>query len=246
MKLSQVLAISRDVKTRANAELTDLHRLVQKADPVSGHSRTYTPEDDEGERFPPESKIVQVRVEQDILPRVASLLTRLYDVECTKEYGNVNPAVRADVVVDGQTILDHVPAPALLFLEKRLQDVRTFIDKLPTLDPTEEWHPNVNTGYWASEPTETARSKKIQKNHELAPADEHHPAQVQVFTEDVKVGTWRTVKFSGAVPVRRKEELRRRVDRLTEEVKKAREEANTHDIPEVEVGDRVFGYLFAP
>jgi hypothetical protein len=33
-----------------------------------------------------------------------------------------------------------------------------------------------------------------------AEATEKHPAQVEVYHEDVVVGQWKTVKFSGALP----------------------------------------------
>ena len=31
-------------------------------------------------------------------------------------------------------------------------------------------------------------------------ATEKHPAQVETYTEDIKVGEWTMVKFSGAIP----------------------------------------------
>ena len=78
-----------------------------------------------------------------------------------------------------------------------------------------------------------------------AVATEHHPAQVEVYYEDVVVGYWRTVKFSGALPAQRINTLLKRIESLQEAVKFAREEANSIDVDEQKVGKKVFSYLFA-
>jgi hypothetical protein len=77
-----------------------------------------------------------------------------------------------------------------------------------------------------------------------AEATEQHPAQVEVYYEDVIVGYWRTVKFSGALPAERVNELLSRVEKLQEAVKYAREEANNIEADEQKVGERVFSYIF--
>ena len=91
---------------------------------------------------------------------------------------------------------------------------------------------------------QTVRTKKIPRNHVKAEATEHHPAQVEVYYEDVAVGYWRTVKFSGALPARRVNELLERVERLQQAVKFAREEANNLEVEDQKVGEKVFQYLF--
>ena len=61
--------------------------------------------------------------------------------------------------------------------------------------------------------------------------------------EDVTVGFWRTVKFSGALPAKRVNELLERVEKLQEAVKFAREEANNAETSDQKVGDAVFKFL---
>ncbi len=63
--------------------------------------------------------------------------------------------------------------------------------------------------------------------------------------EDIIVGCWKTVKFSGALPASRVKELPDRVDKLQQAVKYAREEANSIEASDKRVGEGVFGYLFA-
>jgi hypothetical protein len=88
------------------------------------------------------------------------------------------------------------------------------------------------------------RTKKIPRNHVLYEATEQHPAQVQMFTEDVIVGTWDKVQFSGALPADRITGITTRLDKLRTAVKFAREEANTTDVVDVQYGAAILDYLF--
>ncbi|GAB1818535.1 hypothetical protein HerbRD11066_16990 [Herbidospora sp. RD11066] len=241
-KLNQILAVEKGVKSDVQRKVTDAYHLIQKAPLLSGISRTYQPIDDEGETLPPESTRVQVQAEQ-VLKDVAVTLTRLFDVTATKDVANCT--ARADVVVDGDALLRDVPVTYLLFLEKQLTDLHTLIGKLPTLDPSETWSLDGNTDTWRTEPVKTTRTKKVPRNHVLAEATEKHPAQVQVFTEDVVVGYWTRIVFSGALPQRRVNELLGRLTKLQEAVKFAREEANGTEITDRKIGEAVFGYLLA-
>jgi hypothetical protein len=65
-----------------------------------------------------------------------------------------------------------------------------------------------------------------------------------VYYEDVVVGYWRTVKFSGSLPASRVNELTERVEKLQQAVKFAREEANNLEVQDQKLGAKVFQYLF--
>lgn len=240
--LSQVIAIEKTVRSQAYADLTAAHHGLQKPVMLTGISRTYQPRDEEGEQLPAESTRVQVVVE-DVLKATAAALTRLFDVTVTKDKANMTAV--ADVVIDGVVILPAVPVSYLLFLEKQLTDLHTFVAKLPVLDSAESWRYDDAVGYSVTEPAHTTRTKKIPRNHVKAEATEHHPAQVDVYYEDVVVGTWRTVKSSGALRADRARELRERVETLQRAVKFAREQANGLVIQDEKVGEKVFSYLFA-
>lgn len=240
-KLNQIIAIEATAKKKSET-LTESHQLLQKPGPISGIARSYQPRDEDGERLPPESTRVQVRVE-DELERVATALTEWFDVTATKEFANCN--ARASVVVGAQMILTDVPVTYLLFLEKRLVDLHTYVGKLPTLDPAETWKYDPGQSCYATEPVETVRTKKVPRNHEASPATKEHPAQVQVYMEDVAQGNWRTIKFSGAVPMDRVRTLLERVEALQQAVKMAREEANNIEVSTAKAGKLVFDYLFA-
>lgn len=239
-RLNQIIAIEKGIKSRSVQELAAAQQALQKPALQAGIARTYRPKDEEGEQLPPESNKVQVKAEQ-VLRQTVEILTKLFDVTATKDWTNCR--ARADVVVDGQTLLAQVPVSYLLFLEKQLADLQTFIKKLPVLDPAETWAFDPSADCWATEPVQTVRTKKIPRNHVKAEATEHHPAQVEVYYEDVTVGYWRTVKFSGALPASRINELLGRMERLQQAVKFAREEANNTEAEELRVAQRVFQYL---
>ncbi|MCM2429466.1 DUF7873 family protein [Streptomyces sp. RKAG337] len=242
-KLNQIIAVEKGVKSKSHQELTASHHDLQKPVLLSGLSRTYQPKDEEGEQLPPESTRVQIKAE-DVLRTTTVTLTRLFDVTATKDWANCE--ARADVTVDGRPLVREVPVSYLLFLEKQLVDLHTFIRKLPVLDASESWNLDPSSDAWKTEPVRTIRTKKVPRNHVKAEATEKHPAQVDVYYEDVPVGYWTTVKFSGALPARRVNELLERVEKLQNAVKFAREEANSAEVTDQRVGDAVLGYLFGP
>jgi hypothetical protein len=241
-QLNQIVALEKGVKSRAQADFVAAGQQLQKTALLSGISRTYKPKDDEGEQLPPESTRVQVRA-RDVLGDVQQALTRLFDVILTKDVANT--VAKAPIVVDGNTIATDVPVTYLLFLEKQLAELLAFVGRIPVLDAAETWTFDEATDAYATTPSQTTRSKKVPRNHVKAAATDKHPAQVEMYFEDVLVGYWTTVKFSGALPQARISELKQRVVKLSEAVKLARESANSTVVTDQKVGDRVFNYLFA-
>lgn len=242
-KLNQVLAIEKGIKTRVYAEFTELHQATQKPALMNGFHKSYQPRDEDGETYPSESLKVQHNA-GEVMERVAKSLTELFDVTATKDWTNC--VARADVVVDGRTLLTAVPATYLLFLEKQLGDLTTFVAKMAELDPGSDWSVDPGTGLFKTEPTATQRTRKVQRAIVLYDATEHHPAQTQLITEDVVAGSWTTIKYSGAIPAPRKKVLLARIEKLSNAVKFAREQANAAEAAEQKPGKEVFDFLFAP
>ncbi len=240
-KLCQVIAVEKSVKNKAHEGITAAYQRVQKPALLSGISRTYRPLDELGEQLPAEATKVQLNA-VDLLKDVAKAMIDLFDVTATKDEANC--LARADVVVGEMTLAKGVPVTYLLFLEKKLVDIHTFVSKLPTLDPSEEWTFDPNVGCFASKPSETIRTKKMFVPLVLVAATDKHPAQVEEGFEDKAVGVWRTVKFSGAMPAQKVADMLERVERLQKAVKFAREECNSRDVVQAEVGKKIFNFLF--
>lgn len=240
--LNQTIAIEKGVKARANSEISELYKAIQKADLFNGLSKVYKKKNEEDEDLPSERKLVNM-TSQDAIRRLSLTLTELFDVTATKEVGNTKAA--AAVVVDGVTVIDTVPVGYLLFLEKQLTDIRAFVDKMPVLDFAEKWTFDGASGFHVSDVTTTHRTKKVQKPIVLYDATDKHPAQTQIITDDQIVGFWEQTKQSGAMERLQKERLVRKVDKLLIAVKAAREEANSIEVDKVNIGETIFGYLFA-
>lgn len=240
--LHQVLAAEKGIKGRAARTLTDAHHAVGKTPLLSGIARVYQPNDDDGEKLPSESTPVQIKA-VDAIASVTAALTELFDVVITKDAAN--QIAEADLIVDGEVLVQNVPVTTLLFLEKQLTDIYTLVRKLPVLDPAESWAFDEQRGHYATVPVETARSKKVMRTHVAYPATTEHPAQTQTYGEDAQVGLWTTRKFSGALPASRVAELTARVVTLQKAVTAARQAANGLEIQDRRMGDAVLGYLFS-
>ena len=241
-KLNQILAIEKQTKASSGSDLTAVYHQLQKEPLLNGVSRTYAAKDDDGERLPSESQIVQMNVAK-LLESVAKALSPLYNVTAQRDIANCS--ARADLVVDGATLLTDVPATHLLWLEKQFVDLHTLITKLPALLQTETWQYDAGQSCWKTSPVETVRTKKIAKAFVKAEATKEHPAQVDVVHEDIIQGYWTTVKFSGALPKDRIQTLRERIEKLLAAVKFAREQANLVEVVKVDTASPIFAFLFA-
>ena len=242
--LNQIVAVEAGVKSKTTRVVTDLHRLSQNETLLNGRIKTYRPKDDDGDQLPPESQPVQLR-HSDVLTTLSSELTRLFDIELTKDVGNTQATANVVVSDRADALLEDVPVTYLLFLEKQLADLRTFVGKLPVLDPSVAWHPDPSTGDWRSEEVETTRTKKVPRNWVKAEATKEHPAQVEVYHEDQVVGYWTTTRLSGALPALQKAAITARIDELITAVKYARELANSREVTDIHVAHKVFDWLFA-
>lgn len=239
-KLCQIVAVSTGKKSRLEKERDTIYKQIQKAPLFDGLARTYRPLNEDGETFPPEKKNTQYSVKEAI-DSFSEVMTDLLDCTATQDYANCE--ARADIKVDGKIIKEQVPVTQLMFLEKQLVDIQTFISHLPTLDPAETWKWDETAACFKSEPSVSNKTKKVMKNHEKAPATDKHPAQVEVFTEDVKIGEWTTIKFSGAIQAQVKNRMLSRVRQLIEAVKSAREEANQMEVKPVKIGGLLWDFI---
>lgn len=240
LKLNQVLAIEKGIKERVHKAITEIYHLAQKPVLFNGFVKRYRKINEQSETYPDQRQKVQL-IAEDSLSSVVNSKIELTDITATKDWANCE--AKADIVVDGQVIVKQAPATFILWLEKQVEDLRTFVSHLPTLDEAEDWTEDVNTRLFKSKETTTHRTQKVQEPIVLYPATEQHAAQVQLITKDVLVGFWDETKISGALPVPRKAEILERVEKLFQAVKTAREAANMADAPKRHVGSAVFNFL---
>jgi hypothetical protein len=244
-KLHQVLALEKGLKAKRDKTLTAAHQLFQKGavGPFLGISRRYQPRDDDGEMLPGEDNRVQLRVGQEV-DKVVDTLVEILDLTATKDSANCE--AKATIQVGDDTLATDVPVTTMLAIEKMLVDVRQLALELPVLDPGMSWEFDEATDTYRSEAKQTTRTKKIRRSHVLYEATEEHPAQVEAYSEDVIVGDWDTVHFSGAVPAATRNAIVERVETLQKAVKIAREEANETEAPSIKLAEDLLNYVFEP
>lgn len=227
-RLHQIIPLEATAKNKSHEVLGKVHHNLKRTAQLAGLTRTYQPKDDEGDQLPSESTRVQIKGTEQ-LALATNAVTKLLSLSLTKEMANQN--AMADIEVGGEIILGDVPVTYLLSLEKQLTDLRTFFRALPALDPAETWTWDATSATYRTPVSETVRSKKVPKAFVKYEATTEHPAQVDVFTEDVIDGTWSLTRFSGAFPQAQIDEYVERVEALLEAVKVARSKANETEAP---------------
>ena len=241
-KLNQVVAVEATKKSIFKSKLDKAYHIAQVADVFNGKTRVYFPKEDLSEdTLPSEEKLVETRVE-DVVDSIRESTIDFFNITAIKDYSNAS--AKADVVIGDETLVKDAPVPYLIFLEKKLVDMKTFASKLPVLPTSARWDYSEDKGAHVSETVNTIRFQKVPRTLELAPATTEHPAQVNVWQEDVNVGTWETTLLSGAIPVDTRNEIITRIETLIEAVKVAREEANSADAEDVEPGANIFDHIF--
>jgi hypothetical protein len=241
-KLNQVNAIVTARKGDAEKNVTELYKLIQKEQLFAGRERTYRPLDEvNGQKLPPESQRVQQRAD-DLIRQAREKWTELWNLVLTQDAGNQQ--AKADIVVDGRVILANVPVTTLLFLDKQVNDLQTFVSKLPTPDPAEEWTHDPNTGLLRSRATESVRTSKEPTVIVKYDATKEHPAQTELFTKDVPVGTWTQILYSGCIPTDRKNAILARIRSLQDAIKVAKEQANLLEVERQKAGEPLLGFVF--
>mgnify|MGYP004703696715 CR=1 FL=1 len=240
-RLNQLLAAAKDVKTSTFKQITEAYRTAQKPQLFAGQRREYQPNDEDGEKLPGESQLVQQRV-AELHADVRKALGRLWQLVATIDA--TNRFAVADVKIGERVLLEKVPAVHLLFLEKQLNDLRDYLTALPTLDTTSTWSWDRDAGLFRSDTVKTARSRKVPEVVVLYPATDKHPAQTQLIQRDELAGYWSTTKLSGGIPVTVQRTLLERLGEIQRAVKSAREEANMATVVDFDSAP-LLEYLFS-
>jgi hypothetical protein len=163
------------------------------------------------------------------------------DVTVQKEV--TNTTAFANVTLGDATFLTGLSATALLNLESRLSELEDVYKAIPTLDTTERWKFDKDAGCYVSDVRSSHRMKKVPKVLTLAPATVEHPAQAQVYSEDIPAYLVEKVMYSGMITPSHKQECLDRIAKLAAATKQARQRANDTEIKPVKVADKIFAYI---
>lgn len=242
-RLGQKIAIEAQIRKDSMRRLTEAYHALSKPDLLDGIHGTYEPRDDLGDRLPPEGKRVQATVEE-MVTKTHEVLVEMYNATAARDFTNATEGARADVVVDGAALIEKAPVPYLLWLDKQLDELKAFANRMPTLSPSTTWTPTGERGVFVSEAVVVSRSVPKPTVIELSPATDKFPANARLEVVPTVVGDWTRRKYSGAVPVERKEKILNRIHAMKVAVAAAKAEANQAEAVTPDVGARVMDYLF--
>lgn len=241
--LHQIIALVSDRKRRFQESLTALHQKGQKPGVTTGFIKSYKPIKEletADPRIPPtETKRVEMVVTQAI-EAMSTDMVAAFDACLMQDIGNTTAKGTISL---GTLKLENIPSTYLLFLEKRVIDLLTFIEKLPTLEPDTNWSPT-GDGQYRSDVSHSVKTAKEVVPIVKYPATPEHPAQTEMVTKDVVICRVETVGLSGALPIEKKEAMRRRCIALREAINAARSEANAIKVPDQQIGKQIFDFIF--
>lgn len=249
MKLCEAIAVLKGTKSQTYGLLTEHDKLCQKDTLFKGLTKTYEPIDEEDKDRPDGETVLMQQSADEILATMTGALAHYFDACAAVEVGNTKAV--ADVEVDGETVLTHVPVTYLLFLEKQLNDLHTAVSRMPVLAPEFAWHHDAGRNCFVSDEVKKVRTKKVPKVVFTATAKTTakdgsvtEQQQGQVVQEDLPVGYWYTVYFSTALQPARRKQMLARVSKLRDAVKQARERANSEAIEQPKFGQPLLDWVF--
>ena len=244
-KLHELLAVEGEQAGMFKALIEEaVTTFSKRADHFMGHERTYQAfKDTDAESFAPERKELVTTVFGK-LAHVWQHCAKYLDTVLQKE--STNQQAQADLVVDGCTIAQRLPATFLLGLETKLKTWRAMFEAIPTLQPGVAWEHDPVLGedvYVTKQPEEVAKTKKTLRYQVMVPATDKHPAQVEKWHEDLPVGKYIVRKWCGMLSPAEKSNLLARLDVLSQAVKQARQRANCQEVTPIQIGQKLIDFL---
>ena len=246
-KLHEVLAVETDVEETSRKILEEAFTTFnKKGNLFEGYHKTLQMLDEErsGEEAGAEEHKAIVTTVADKLSYIKKSLVKYYDVFFQKEA--TNQVASSDLVVDGQVLVENLPATFLLGVEKRLTKLRPVFESMPTLDPGVEWEqdPGERDGVFkAKHPDRKQKQEKQEAFVIVTEATPDHRAQYEKVIKNVVTGTYSTQYWSGKVTPGQKSEYLARLDKLIQAVKKARQRANATEVVKRNVGNVIVKFL---
>lgn len=248
-KLHEVIAVEKDARQTAAKIITETNVTFSKKHQLfSTHAKLYTPLKSEDNERPEEELAQPITTVGDKLEYFEKHIIRLFDIIVQKEEANTR--AKEDIIVEVNdervTLAEQVPVAALVQLENLFESIRSQVfDVIPTNDPTKAWldDSQAGEGRYLTASITRQRTNKKPMPIVLSPATDKHPAQVQLVSEDVPVGTWTITYYSGMLSPAEKSNLLSRLDKVLEGIKKARARANTIEVSSVIIGKKLFKFI---
>jgi hypothetical protein len=241
--LGQTVAVERGARVRIEKARTAIYHTITKHQLFSGFTRTHEPYQDELQQTGEEQRVQENASE--MIEALRKLYTEVIDITATRDYGNMHAF--ADVVVDGEVLIEQAPVHFLLWLETQLSDIYTNLRKFPVEDPKEEWRSgdSLPPGVKKTATVDTPSTKMVPKHLLSSSESDRHPQQVlDKWQDHVRTGTWHKVSYTTALEPKVRDAMVDRVNALRDAVKIAREKANQTEVDDIRIGAALVTYIF--
>lgn len=244
-KLHEILAVEKDKETVAKKLVNESVKTFGKENLFSGNTRVLKMFDaDEAFNNTTEHQELTTTVMEN-LEYLMKPVAQHWDVVLQKDL--TNQEAKSDIIIDGKTIANDLPATFLLGMEKKLNDFRQVLESIHTLAPGIKWikdASNAKADVFITADTEKSfKTAKDVKFKTSAKATDHHPEQVVQINVTNNIGEFETTKRSGLLTPVAKADMIARLDKMLTAVKKARQRANNVDIVNGNVGDTMLQYI---
>jgi hypothetical protein len=246
--LHEILAVEQGLAETGNRITKETTKTLEsKRSIFEGMSKEHEifDEDSQHLKMPTEYKEVQSTVDEHI-DFLGNELTRYWDVILQKE--SANQKANADVIIDGNVIVENIPAIVLLGMEKKLSTLLATYNAIPTLDAARAWEVDPTYAkpgvYRIKYPTVRQQGTVTKEWKEISPATDRHPAQLKEVETTNIVGKYTVTDFSGALSSHEKAERIKRLTKLIRAVKSARQRANNVEVDnDLKFGAAFFKYI---
>lgn len=234
-QLHEVLAVDRELEAKDKEERASaIELLMKRPELFQGHIKSLQMIDEKDkieEAAQAETVAIYLSVDA-VIDQALQHTVKYMDAVAQKE--STNQHARGDIILDdGTTLLENVPATALLALEKIIADVIKLYNTIPVLAAGIKWEKDTDLGagvYKASPDIKRLKTKNIKKPITMAEATDRHPAQTALIDDTVPVGTYTEQRWSTLMLPVRKMQLLGRLEELQRAVKQARMRANTAQV----------------
>lgn len=243
-KLHEILAVEADTQGQYKNIFDETLRVFKNEHLFKGFIKTLTMFDEKDAVLNSEERSEIATTVPKRLEYTKNFIIKYLDVVLQKEA--TNQTAFADIVIDGITIAEKVPTTFLLGLESKLKEIRKLYERIPTLEVSVAWEKAEDIGddIWRQKyPEEALRTKKQFLHQILVEPTNHHPAQIEKWEEQVAVGRYEKQNWSGMITSTEKARLLNNIDKLTHEVKKARQRGNNTEVVKTNIGKKLMDYI---
>lgn len=244
-KLHELLAVESDREAAATAILTETTTtFTKKPDHFLGKHSIYHSFEENSADDAEESTKELVDTVNGKLQHCFSILAKAVDVTASKDATNQKAV--ADIEINGTVLATAVPATTLLMLENRLKRWTELLLNIPTLAPGRKWELDPSRGpniYLDTAPDARFRTKKVIQHKILVEPTEHHPAQIEKWSEDIRIGKVVDTAWSGMMSPAEKSAIISRAQELLAAVKQARQRANSTEVVQISIAKKLTDFI---